>query len=130
MIKIYLAWLSLAGVTTDRLRFSVMIHESADVEAAEHYWAGLVGQDVAQFGKTTLKRHNPKTVRKNVGADYRGCLVVRVRQGADLYLASRAGGRASPSLFRPTRLVPTGRVRSDAAIPCGVTRQHPKFWSW
>lgn len=22
------------------------------------------------------------------------------------------------------------RVRSDAAIPCGVTRQHPKFWFW
>ncbi|MGH3324094.1 MAG: hypothetical protein ACRDOV_06655, partial [Streptomyces sp.] len=42
-------------------------------------------QDVADLGKTTLKRHNPKTVRKNVGAEYRGCLVVRVLQGADLY---------------------------------------------
>lgn len=85
MIRVYLAWLSLLNVASDRLRFSVMIHESADVKSAEGYWAGLVGCDPAAFGKTTLKRHNPRTVRKNVGADYRGCLVVRVLQGADLY---------------------------------------------
>jgi transcriptional regulator with XRE-family HTH domain len=85
MIRVYLAWLDLLGVAGDRRRFSVMIHESADVESAERYWADLVGRDVTEFGKTTSKRHNPKTVRKNVGSDYRGCLVVRVLQGADLY---------------------------------------------
>ncbi|SCK10490.1 hypothetical protein [Streptomyces sp. WMMB 322] len=85
MIRVYLAWLKLVGVAPERLRFSVMIHESADVEGAERYWAELVGRDITDLGKTTLKRHNPKTVRKNVGADYRGCLVVRVLQGADLY---------------------------------------------
>ncbi|KOU00524.1 hypothetical protein ADK86_14105 [Streptomyces sp. NRRL F-5755] len=85
MIEVYLAWLKLMGVTGDRLNFRVMIHESADVPAAEQYWANLLGVDAAAFGKTTLKKHNPKTVRKNVGESYRGCLVVRVRQGADLY---------------------------------------------
>ncbi|WP_045865395.1 hypothetical protein [Streptomyces sp. WMMB 714] len=85
MIKVYLAWLGLLEVEPARLRFSVMIHESADVSAAERFWADLVGREVADFGKTTLKRHNPKTVRKNVGAGYRGCLVVRVLQGAELY---------------------------------------------
>ena len=85
MIEVYLAWLSLLGVESGRLRFDVMIHESADVAGAERYWADLVGRDVTDFGKTTLKKHSPKTVRKNVGADYRGCLVVRVLQGADLY---------------------------------------------
>jgi hypothetical protein len=85
MIEVYLAWLALLKVESARLRFNVMIHESADVAGAERYWADLVGRDVADFGKTTLKKHNPKTVRKNVGAGYRGCLVVRVLQGADLY---------------------------------------------
>lgn len=85
MIRVYLAWLSLLGVEAERLRFSVMIHESADVEASERYWADVVGRGKGAFGKTTLKRHNPKTVRKNVGDDYRGCLVVRVLRGADLY---------------------------------------------
>ncbi|MFK8847104.1 hypothetical protein [Streptomyces sp. Ac-502] len=85
MIHVYLAWLALLGVDPGRLRFRVMIHESADVAASERYWADLVGVDVAAFGKTTLKKHNPKTVRKNVGEDYHGCLVVRVLQGTELY---------------------------------------------
>ncbi|GAA1917931.1 hypothetical protein GCM10009837_48810 [Streptomyces durmitorensis] len=85
MIQVYLAWLDLLAVERRHLRFSVMIHESADVAAAERYWADLVGVDRATFNKTTLKKHNPKTVRKNVGAAYRGCLVVKVLQGADLY---------------------------------------------
>jgi hypothetical protein len=39
----------------------------------------------AQFCTPTLKRHNPKTVRKNVGEDYHGCLRIDARRGADLY---------------------------------------------
>ncbi|MEU6001784.1 hypothetical protein ABZ837_28710 [Streptomyces sp. NPDC047197] len=85
MIQVFLAWLDLLEVERQRLRFSVMIHESADVAAAERYWADLVGADHAAFNKTTLKKHNPRTVRKNVGATYRGCLVVKVLQSADLY---------------------------------------------
>jgi transcriptional regulator with XRE-family HTH domain len=85
MIQVFLAWLTLLGIEPDRWRFRVMIHESADVESAQRYWADLVGRGISDFDKTTLKRHNPKTVRKNVGVDYRGCLVVRVLQAADLY---------------------------------------------
>ncbi|MBB5120093.1 hypothetical protein AF335_23630 [Streptomyces eurocidicus] len=85
MIQVYLAWLSLLGVKPDQLQYRVMIHESADISAAETFWANLVGVDVAALSKTTLKKHNPKTVRKNVGEEYRGCLAVRVLNGADLY---------------------------------------------
>jgi transcriptional regulator with XRE-family HTH domain len=85
VIKVYLAWLALLGVEPSRLRFAVMIHESANVADAERYWADLVGVDVTVFGKTTLKKHNPKTVRKNTGDAYRGCLIVRVAKSADLY---------------------------------------------
>ncbi|RSO07950.1 hypothetical protein DMH18_23600 [Streptomyces sp. WAC 06783] len=85
MIRLFLAWLALLDVAPERLQFRVHIHESADVGAAEQYWADLVGVDVGTFARTTLKKHNPKTVRKNVGETYRGCLVVRVRQSADLY---------------------------------------------
>ncbi|MFJ1600252.1 hypothetical protein [Streptomyces sp. NPDC088261] len=85
MIRVFLAWLDLLGVSKDRLRYQVQIHESADVGAAEQFWADVAGVDVQAFGKTTLKRHNPKTNRKNVGAGYRGCFCVRVVQCADLY---------------------------------------------
>ncbi|MEW2403328.1 hypothetical protein [Streptomyces sp. NPDC046862] len=85
MIQVYLAWLDLLGIERERLRFSVMIHENAEVAAAEEYWADLVGADRFAFNKTTLKKHNPKTVRKNVGDTYHGCLVIKVLKGADLY---------------------------------------------
>ncbi|MEU6767219.1 hypothetical protein ABZ916_32545 [Streptomyces sp. NPDC046853] len=85
MIQVYLAWLRLLGVSADRLRFHVAIHDSANVAAAERFWAELTGAAPSAFGKTTLKKHNPRTNRKNVGEDYRGCLLVRVQQGADLY---------------------------------------------
>ncbi|GAA2310351.1 hypothetical protein GCM10010234_63160 [Streptomyces hawaiiensis] len=85
MIRMFLAWLDLLGVERERLRFTVMIHESADVTGAEQYWADLVGAERSAFNKTTLKRHNPKTRRKNVGEAYRGCLVIKVLKGADLY---------------------------------------------
>ncbi|MFC6067863.1 hypothetical protein [Streptomyces ochraceiscleroticus] len=85
MIRVYLAWLDLLGVERDRLEFRVSIHESADTAGAERYWAELVGIGVGALSKTTLKKHNPSTVRKNVGEGYHGCLTVRVAQGADLY---------------------------------------------
>jgi transcriptional regulator with XRE-family HTH domain len=85
MITLYLAWLALLGVEPERLRFRVMIHESADVAGAERHWADLVGVDVTVLERTTLKKHNPVTVRKNTGEAYRGCLVVRVLGSADLY---------------------------------------------
>ncbi len=85
MIQVFLAWLGLLEVERERLRFTVMIHENADVTAAERYWADFVGADRSAFNKTVLKKHNPKTVRKNVGDSYRGCLVIKVLQGADLY---------------------------------------------
>ncbi|MFG2431522.1 hypothetical protein [Streptomyces sp. NPDC048590] len=85
MISMYLAWLRLLGVPSEHLRFHVHIHETADATAAERYWADLTGAAPSAFGKTTLKKHSPKTNRKNTGEGYRGCLVVRVLKSADLY---------------------------------------------
>ncbi|MFE3828916.1 hypothetical protein [Streptomyces sp. NPDC059092] len=85
VIQLYLAWLKLIGVGSERLSYRVMIHESADVQEAERYWADQVRVDAVVFRMTTLKKHNPKTVRKNVGETYRGCLVIRVSESAELY---------------------------------------------
>ncbi|GAA3191418.1 MULTISPECIES: hypothetical protein [Streptomyces] len=85
VIRVFLAWLRLLDVDPAHLAYRVMIHATADVPAAEAYWAEFVGIDTSALQKTTIKKHNPKTVRKNVGEDYHGCLVVRVRQSAELY---------------------------------------------
>lgn len=86
LIKFFLAFLRVAGVVErERLAFRVQIHESADAEAAVAWWAEVVGAEPAEFQRTTLKHHNPKTVRHNTGATYHGCLVVRVRKSRELY---------------------------------------------
>ncbi|MER5206713.1 hypothetical protein [Streptomyces sp. NPDC002825] len=85
MIQVFTAWLDLLGVEPERRRYYVMIHETADAGDAERHWGDLVGVDPSTFGKTTVKRHNPRTNRKNVSADYHGCLVIRILGGADLY---------------------------------------------
>ncbi|MFF5976513.1 hypothetical protein ACFY7C_33920 [Streptomyces sp. NPDC012769] len=85
MIRTFIAWLDLLGVERDQYAYHVMIHETADASAAERYWADVTGAAPEQLGKPVIKRHNPKTVRKNVGDDYQGCLAVRIRRSADLY---------------------------------------------
>lgn len=86
LIQLFIRWLALMGINGDRLQFRLMIHESADVPAALDYWSSVVGASVEDFGRTQLKKHNPKTVRRNVGEDYHGCLIIYVRRSADLTL--------------------------------------------
>ncbi|KOG08974.1 MULTISPECIES: hypothetical protein [Streptomyces] len=85
MIQVFAAWLDLLGIEPERRRYCVMIHETADAAKAERYWADLVSADPSAFRKTTVKRHNPLTNRKNVDAGYHGCLVIRILGSADLY---------------------------------------------
>jgi hypothetical protein len=85
MILLFLHWLGLVGIGKDRLSFRVSIHESANVASAVRFWSRIVGTREDEFQKTTLKRHNPKTVRRNVGDDYHGCLTIRVRRSTHLY---------------------------------------------
>ncbi|MFE9537933.1 hypothetical protein [Streptomyces sp. NPDC006691] len=85
VIKIYLRWLELLGVSRERMRFRVSIHESGDVAGAEQFWADLAEVDVSVFQRATLKKHNPRTRRKNTAETYRGCLVVYMTKGAHLY---------------------------------------------
>ena len=85
LISFFLRFLAVAGVTSDRLVCRLQIHQSADVAAAQQFWLDVTGLPAEQFQRPTLKRHNPKTVRKNTGGNYRGCLIIKVRGSAELY---------------------------------------------
>jgi hypothetical protein len=85
LIRFFLQFLDLTGTPRQNLRFRVYIHENADVEAAERFWIDITGATVDQFAAPALKRHNPLTVRKNVGETYHGCLRIDVQRSADLY---------------------------------------------
>ncbi len=85
LIKFFLRFLAAAGVQWTQMRFRVYIHETADVAAAEEFWARITNTDPGTFYRAVLKHHNPQTVRKNVGTEYHGCLRIDVLQSADLY---------------------------------------------
>jgi hypothetical protein len=85
LIRLFLQFLAAAGVARDRLVCRLYIHESADVAEAQKFWLDVTELPDTQFRRPTLKRHNPRTVRKNTGQNYHGCLVIRVLQSAELY---------------------------------------------
>ncbi|MFE6700183.1 hypothetical protein [Streptomyces sp. NPDC057718] len=85
VIMLYLRWLDLLGVARERLHVRVSIHETADVAEAESFWSELTGVPRSDFMKATLKKHTPKTNRRNTGEAYRGCLVIYVTKSAELY---------------------------------------------
>lgn len=84
-MTLFLQGLRLLGVDDDRIVLRVSIHERADEAAAGKWWAQHTGVPVERFRRSNLKRHNPKTVRHNVGEHYRGCLGVTVLQSRTLY---------------------------------------------
>jgi hypothetical protein len=85
LITFFLRFLDTAGVSRDDLVLRVYIHENANVKAAQQFWLEVTGTQPSQFRRPTLKRHNPKTVRMNVGEDYRGCLRIDVCGSRGLY---------------------------------------------
>ncbi len=99
LIAFFLRFLAVAGVAPERLKCYVSIHESADVAGAQRFWRDVTGLPDEQFGHPTIKRHNPKTPRRNTGEDYHGCLTVRVRLSADLY--RQIEGWASAAMAAP-----------------------------
>jgi transposase len=108
LITFFLRFLAVAGIAPNRLVCYVHIHESADVAKAHEFWQQITGIASVQFGRPVIKRHNPKTVRKNTGADYHGCLVIEVRRSADLY--RRIDGWATA--------VMSGQVLDGTGVSC------------
>jgi hypothetical protein len=93
LILFFLRFLDAAGISRSDLRCCMQIHETADAAASQGFWIEVTGSKEEQFLAPTLKHHNPKTTRKNIGDGYHGCLRIEVRRGARLY--SRIEGWAT-----------------------------------
>jgi hypothetical protein len=85
LVLLFLRFAATAGCVPSQFVFRVHIHENADIEAAQRFWLRTTGASPDQFRTPTLKRHNPKTMRKKVGAEYYGCLRIDVLKSGDLY---------------------------------------------
>jgi transposase len=115
LITFFLRFLDTTGVSRADLILRVYIHENADVEAAQQFWLEVTGTQPSQFRRPTLKRHNPKTIRKNVGEDYRGCLRIDVRGSRELY--RRIEGWASAAMASNLRTQVWVRTRTHFLLP-------------
>ncbi len=118
MIRLFEAWLDLMSVPREDRAYRVMIHDSADVITAVRYWAHVVNVDSERFQRTTLKHHQARTRRANVGDRYHGCLTITVRKSSSLYRQVEGWWRGivlgidrlnEPSILqgRPLRRAPT-----------------------
>lgn len=85
LVRLFLEGIDLIGIARDRLSLRVHIHENGDEPAARAYWSERTGVPIEQFRRSTIKRHNPRTVRQNTGEGYQGCLCVTVLQSRALY---------------------------------------------
>jgi hypothetical protein len=119
LIQFFLRFLGAAGTPRTALSFRIYIHQSADVASAQRFWLETTGAGADQFRTPTLKRHNPKTVRKNVGEDYHGCLRIDVYRSADLYRKIEGWATASmaacASSSRTMTAAPTVGTSADTA---------------
>jgi hypothetical protein len=106
LIRFFLRFLGAVGVPPEQLLFRIYIHEAADVDAAERFWVDVTRADPAQCRGPTLKRHNPKTIRKNTGDGYHGCLRIDVRRSSGLYRQIEGWAAAAMSPVEMTSAQP------------------------
>nr|WP_230417007.1 helix-turn-helix domain-containing protein [Micromonospora tarapacensis] len=85
LLSLFLRFLETCGVDRAVPTYRVSIHETADAIAAAEWWATELRLPPDRFRRATLKRHNPATLRRNTGEDYRGCLVINVPRSRELY---------------------------------------------
>lgn len=85
LIEVYLRFLAACGITHEEIKCRLTIHETADAEAATAWWKQRLGLHDVQFGRPTIKRHKPTTVRRNINDDYHGCLIVRLGRRREIY---------------------------------------------
>jgi transcriptional regulator with XRE-family HTH domain len=101
LVRLFLRFLEVAAIPRDRLTFRVYIHEHADIVAAGRFWAAVTLADQSQFRSPTLKRHNPRTLRKNVSGGYHGCLRIDVLRSSALYHQIEGWARAAMAQTTP-----------------------------
>jgi hypothetical protein len=118
LIRFFLSFLDATGTSRSDLSFRVYIHQSADMESAQRFWMDVTGAPPDRFRAPTIKCHNPKTIRRNVGEDYHRCLRIDVRRSADLYRKIEGWAGASMAARRAANRIeadepPVPRKSSD-----------------
>jgi len=87
MIRFYILWLrDILSVSDNDIQIILHIHENRlhDIEDFKDYWLAVTGLTHANFAKSVIKRHKPKTNRHNITDTYHGLVAIRVRRSTML----------------------------------------------
>lgn len=85
LIKLFVKWLKeCCLIKSVDIKYNLYIHEQGNVSIALDYWCKQLMIDFDSFGKTSIKKHNILTRRKNIGENYYGLVRVSVRKSTNL----------------------------------------------
>lgn len=85
MIRMFVFWiLRTFSLTLRSIKFEIYIHKTYErrIEGVKRYWSDKTTFPLEMFNTVYYKRHNPKTIRKNIGNMYNGLLSVRVKSSS------------------------------------------------
>ncbi|MCR4285280.1 MAG: hypothetical protein NUW00_00120 [Candidatus Kaiserbacteria bacterium] len=87
MITLFMKWLRKCIYVPDTdIQLILHIHQNRqnDISNFKKFWMQTTGLSEQNFGSNVIKRHNPKTKRKNTGDTYKGLLAIRVKRSTML----------------------------------------------
>jgi hypothetical protein len=120
LIRLFLRFLALIGIRSDRLGCRLHIHDDANESDALEFWRGVTGLGSEQFRPSVFKPSRPDTIRKNTSVSYHGCLQIRVHRGQELYWRLDAWATAALSGCDPARAAGAGARRPDVRVSASV----------
>lgn len=87
MIVVFIRWLlDILYISPENIIFRISIHENSvnKIDEVKSFWSTVTGFPLECFDRVQYKRHNPKTIRKNIGNMYNGCLCISVKKSTNL----------------------------------------------
>ena len=85
MISFFIKWLKeICSIPSQDIIYELYIHETANWKDAVRYWSKIILISPLRI-RVYFKHHKiNKTYRKNIGKDYHGLILIRVRKSANL----------------------------------------------
>lgn len=85
LLKLFVKWLKVICKVNDKdIVYTIYIHQRGNIDQALAHWSKSMEIPKNKFSRTILKKHTPKTNRRNIGKSYNGLLRVVVRRSTDL----------------------------------------------
>lgn len=85
LIKLFANWVKKFCLVEDKdIKYNLYIHETGNTTTALDYWSKILNIHVKDFGKTSIKKHNILTKRKNIRQDYHGLIRISINRSTNL----------------------------------------------